>query len=149
MKRGIIIGSAAVAGAVGALTFPAGAYSPSFLVGESAPPLVNPTNSPNPSTSPNPSNSPTTGQARTLVGDAIQTRYGTVQIQLKVTGTKIDAVEVLQAPTGQNARFTNYAVPILIRETMNAQSANISSVSGASYTSMGFIQSLQSAYAQM
>jgi uncharacterized protein with FMN-binding domain len=103
----------------------------------------------NPSGSPTPSSSATNPQSRTLVGDTINTRYGAVQIQLKVSGTTIDAVEILQAPSGSNARFTNYAIPILIRETLKAQSANVNSVSGASYTSQGFIQSLQSAFSQM
>ncbi len=145
MKRGIIIGSAAVAGAVGSFVFPAGAFTPAVLVGESAAPITNPTSTPNPSSSATPTNS----QSRTLVGDTVNTRYGPVQIQLNVTGTTIDSVDILQAPTGSNARFTNYAIPILIRETLDAQSANISSVSGASYTSQGFMQSLQSAYSQM
>ncbi|MCX6402384.1 MAG: FMN-binding protein [Actinobacteria bacterium] len=143
MKRGIFIASAAVVGGIGAFVFPAGAYMPGVLVGESPAPLVNP------SGSPTPSSSATNPQSRTLVGDTINTRYGAVQIQLKVSGTTIDAVEILQAPSGSNARFTNYAIPILIRETLKAQSANVNSVSGASYTSQGFIQSLQSAFSQM
>lgn len=148
MKRGLLVGGTALVGALGSFMFPAGAYSPGILVGEPSTPLT-PTTNPTSSSTPNPSSSSTTGQSRTLVGDTIQTRYGPVQIQLNVTGKTIDSVDILQVPTGQNARFTNYAVPILIRETLAAQSANIANVSGASYTSMGFIQSLQSAYSQM
>jgi uncharacterized protein with FMN-binding domain len=143
MKRGIFIASAAVVGGIGAFVFPAGAYMPEALVGQAPASLVNPTGSPAPSSS------ATNPQSRTLVGDTINTRYGDVQIQLKVTGTTIDAVEILQAPLGSNARFTNYAIPILIRETLKAQSANVNSVSGASYTSQGYIQSLQSAFSQL
>jgi uncharacterized protein with FMN-binding domain len=146
MKRGIVIAGAAVVGGMGALVFPAGAYMPGVLVGESPAPIVNPTVSPTPSSS---ATSTQSTQNRTLVGDTINTRYGAVQIQLKVSGTKINSVEILQAPSGSNARFTNYAIPILIRETIQAQSANVNSVSGASYTSQGFIQSLQSAFSQM
>lgn len=145
MKRGLIIGSAAAAGAIGSIVFPAGAYSPEILVGQSAAPIVNPTGTPNPTNSATAPNN----QNRTLVGDAIKTRYGTVQIQINVSGTTINSVDILQAPTGSNARFTNYAIPILIRETLKAQSANISNVSGASYTSQGYVKSLQSAVSQM
>ena len=143
MKRGIIIGGTAVACSVGAFVFPAGEHMPTFLVGEAATSLITIDQTPNPS------GSATDPQKRTLIGDTIDTRYGPVQIQLNVTGTKIDSVDILKAPTGENARFTNYAMPILMRETVKAQSANISSVSGASYTSMGFIQSLQTAISQM
>lgn len=151
MKRGLLVGGTALVGALGSFMFPAGAYSPGLLVGEPSAPLTpttNPTSDPTSSSTPNPSSS-SASQTRTLVGDTAQTRYGPVQIQLKVTGKTIDAVEILQVPTGQNARFTNYAIPILIRETLNAQSANIANVSGASYTSAGFMQSLQSALSQM
>ena len=143
MKRGIFIASAAVVGGIGAFVFPAGAYMPGVLVGESPAPIVNPSNTPTPSST------ATNTQSRTLVGDTVNTRYGAVQIQLKVSGTTIDSVEILKAPSGSNARFTNYAIPILIRETLKAQSANVNSVSGASYTSQGFIQSLQSAFSQL
>lgn len=139
MKRGIILGSAAVASVIGSFTFPAGAYNPIALVGQ---PLEN-------NFEPKPQNTSTDPTSRTLVGDVVNTKYGPVQLQINVTGTKIDSVDMLQVPTGENARFTNYSVPILMRETIKAQSANISTVSGASYTSMGYIQSLESAIAQM
>ncbi|MEN9692686.1 MAG: hypothetical protein RLZZ330_330 [Actinomycetota bacterium] len=147
MKRGLLVGGTAVVGALGSFMFPAGAYTPELLVGEpTAPLVVNPTTTPNP----NPSDTASSAsQSRTLVGDTVQTRYGPVQIQVNVTGTTIDSVDILQVPTGQNARFTNYSIPILIRETLKAQSANIANVSGASYTSMGYTQSLQSALAKM
>lgn len=139
MKRGIILGSAAVASVVGSFTFPAGAYNPVALVGQ---PLDN-------AFEPQPASTSTDPATRTLVGKLVNTRYGPVQLQINVTGTTIDSVDMLQVPTGENARFTNYAVPILMRETVEAQSANISVVSGASYTSMGFIESLQSAISQL
>jgi hypothetical protein len=81
MKRGLIIGGTAVASAVGAFVFPAGAYMPTILVGEAAASLINPDKSPNPSTS------NTDSQIRTLVGETVNTRYGPVQIQINVNGT--------------------------------------------------------------
>jgi uncharacterized protein with FMN-binding domain len=79
----------------------------------------------------------------------VQTPYGPVQVAVVVNGTQITSVNVAQAPSGRNQRFTDYAIPILTQETLDAQNANISVASGASYTSMGFIQSLQSALSQM
>jgi uncharacterized protein with FMN-binding domain len=56
-------------------------------------------------------------------------------------------VAVLQYPNGnsRDGEINSYALPILIRETVNAQSANIDMVSGATITSGGYVQSLQSA----
>ncbi len=139
MKRGIVISIGALAGAIGSLMYPAGALSPEFLVGDISAPSDNPTSG---------SSTTTTGE-RTLTGDAVQTAYGPVQVEVVVNGTEITAVNVLQSPTGRNQRFTDYAIPILTQETLDAQSANISNASGASYTSMGFIQSLQSALSHM
>ena len=71
--------------------------------------------------------------------------YGTVQVQIVVSGGQITTVNVLKAPSGKNSSYTNYAVPILTQETLDAQSANISAAGGASFTSRAYIKSLQSA----
>ena len=62
-------------------------------------------------------------------------------------GGKITKVTVLQHPSGnpRDAEINDYALPILIQETLNAQSANIDMVSGATVTSDGYVQSLQAA----
>jgi uncharacterized protein with FMN-binding domain len=68
-------------------------------------------------------------------------------LQITLTGGKLTAVEVLQVP-GDNPKdqqINDYAVPVLKQETLTAQSASIDSVSGATYTSDGYITSLQSA----
>lgn len=82
---------------------------------------------------------------RTVTGSPISYQYGTVQVQLKLKGKKITAVNVLQAPSGRSQQFTDYSIPTLKSEVLKAQSAKIAMVSGATYTSMGFIQSLASA----
>lgn len=86
----------------------------------------------------------------TVTGDTIQTMYGPVQIQLVVTGGNISNVRVLQYPRSMSydIQLDNYALPILIRETEQQQSAHINMVSGATYTSDGYIRSLQSALDQ-
>jgi uncharacterized protein with FMN-binding domain len=90
---------------------------------------------------------PKPGASRTVVGDAIQTQYGVVQIKATVAGTRIAQVSYVQltAYDGQSQQINSYAAPILLQETLSAQSANIDTVSGATYTSEGYIQSLQSA----
>jgi uncharacterized protein with FMN-binding domain len=70
-----------------------------------------------------------------------------VQVQVVVSGTKISNVSFLQltAYDGRSEQINSQAAPILLQETLSAQSANIDTVSGASYTSEGYVQSLQSA----
>jgi uncharacterized protein with FMN-binding domain len=91
-----------------------------------------------------------TAQTRTVTGSAIQTRWGPVQVQLTVSGGKITDVAMLQYPNGNGTdqQISSYALPILMQDTMSAQSANIDMVSGATYTSTGYLQSLQSAIDQ-
>ncbi|MFF5158735.1 FMN-binding protein [Streptomyces sp. NPDC000348] len=85
-------------------------------------------------------------QARTVTGDVAQTQYGPVQVRITVGGGKITGAEAVQAPRGgQSDRITSEAVPQLNRAAVAAQSAEIDAVSGATYTSAGYRQSLQSA----
>ncbi|WP_310526516.1 FMN-binding protein [Nocardioides sp.] len=86
----------------------------------------------------------------TITGDTVQTRWGPVQVEVSVAGSKITGVSVLQYPDTNptDAQINGYALPILVDETMTAQSANIDMVSGATYTSTGYQQSLQSALDQ-
>ena len=104
-----------------------------------------PTGSSAPRTS---SSAPSGGtRARTVAGDAVQTNYGVVQVAVALTGTHIDNVTFLQltAYDGQSQFINSQAAPILVQETLAKQSAQIDNVSGASYTSAGYAQSLQSA----
>jgi uncharacterized protein with FMN-binding domain len=83
----------------------------------------------------------------TFTGDAINTPYGTVQIALVVQNGQIVDVQELQLPSDRqlSAQISREAGPMLRQEVLQAQSANIQGVSGASYTSYGFYLSLQSA----
>ena len=80
-------------------------------------------------------------------GNAANTAYGPVQIQLIERNSKIVKVAVLVQPanTLHDIQIGAFAFPKLISETLTAQSGKIDAVSGASYTSAGYIQSLQSA----
>ncbi|MZG14090.1 FMN-binding protein [Streptomyces sp. SID5914] len=81
-----------------------------------------------------------------LTGDAAQTQYGPVQVRVTVSGGKITDVEALQAPKGgRSDQVTADAVPKLNRAAVAAGNADIDAVSGATYTSAGYTQSLQSA----
>ncbi|GGV62059.1 hypothetical protein GCM10010294_12340 [Streptomyces griseoloalbus] len=82
----------------------------------------------------------------TVTGAAARTQYGAVQVRLTVSGGKITRAEAVQAPKGgRSDRITSHAVPQLNQAAVSAQSAEIDAVSGATYTSAGYRQSLQSA----
>ncbi|WP_030343998.1 FMN-binding protein [Streptomyces sp. NRRL S-1022] len=88
-------------------------------------------------------------QARTVTGKAVQTQYGPVQVRITVSGGKITKAEAVQAPKGGlSDQKTQLAVPRLNQEAVAAGTADIDAVSGATYTSTGYRQSLQSALDQ-
>jgi uncharacterized protein with FMN-binding domain len=88
--------------------------------------------------------------ARTVTGTVANTQYGPMQVQLTLNGTKITKVTVLQRTNdgAESDEIDGNAIPKLTSETLAAQSAHIDAVSGATYTSSGYIQSLQSALDQ-
>ena len=88
--------------------------------------------------------------ASTVTGDSVGTPYGPVQVRVAVDGSTITDVTVLQYPDqdGHSVQINQYALPQLINETLDAQGSGISMVSGATYTSQGYLQSLQSALDQ-
>ncbi|MEU3839834.1 FMN-binding protein [Streptomyces sp. NPDC028635] len=84
--------------------------------------------------------------AGTVTGDVARTQYGAVQVRLTVAGGRITEAEAVQAPKGGHSdQVTAMAVPRLNRAAVAAGSADIDAVSGATYTSAGYKQSLQSA----
>jgi len=96
------------------------------------------------------STSPAT--TRSATGSTVNFNFGTLAVQVTVDGTKITKITVPSLNDGGNYRSQSIdamAIPVLTQEAMTAQSANIQSVSGASYTSAGFTQSLQNALTQL
>jgi uncharacterized protein with FMN-binding domain len=92
----------------------------------------------------------TTTGTKTVAGTLIETRYGPVQVQVTVANGKIATVTATQLPSeGRSGRISDYAAPILSGEAMTAQSARIDLVSGATYTSSAYEQSLQAALDQV
>ena len=88
-----------------------------------------------------------TAGVHSVTGGTVQTQWGPVQLKVTFDGTRITAVDVLQQPDGtpRDEEINSQALPILTQETLAAQSAKIDAVSGATYTSQGYLQSLQSA----
>ncbi|WP_158867413.1 FMN-binding protein [Leifsonia sp. AG29] len=110
-----------------------------------------PSSSASAGSTPSASASPSAAAAtRTITGSAVDTRYGPVQVRITLSGSTITAVDTVQSPNGngRDQEINQQALPILQKEALASQSANIDSVSGATYTSEGYIQSLQSALDQ-
>ncbi|MGW7608328.1 FMN-binding protein [Streptomyces sp. NPDC054766] len=84
---------------------------------------------------------------RTVTGDTVQTRWGPVQVRITLKDGRITDATAVAYPSDnpKDQEINSYAIPQLRRETLAAQSAQIDSVSGATYTSDGYMQSLQSA----
>ena len=82
---------------------------------------------------------------RTINGDVVDTPYGPVQVAVVLNGNRITDVQALQTPNigGRSARLAELATPILRQEVLQAQSAQVDTVSGATYTSEGYAQSVQ------
>jgi uncharacterized protein with FMN-binding domain len=87
------------------------------------------------------------GPATTVTGDVVQTVYGPVQVRITVAGGQVTAVTAPQYPqdTPRDDQINEYAIPRLNSEAVAAGSADIDAVSGATYTSQGYVGSLQSA----
>jgi uncharacterized protein with FMN-binding domain len=80
-------------------------------------------------------------------GSPADTEFGPVQVQLNVSGGRIVSATAINYPqeSGHDLRINSYAIPVLQQETVSAQNAQIDTVSGATVTSNGYRQSLQSA----
>ena len=96
----------------------------------------------------------TTGAKGTFTGQktgtAVQIPFGTVQVQVTFQNGKITDVQAVQMPSDQrhSAEISSAVAPMLHDEVLQAQSAQVNTISGATYTSQGYLQSLQSALDQ-
>jgi uncharacterized protein with FMN-binding domain len=91
------------------------------------------------------------GAGKTLTGKAWPTVYGPVQVKITVAGGRVTAATAVSYPvnTPRDAQINAFAIPQLNKEAVAAGSAKIDTVSGATYTSGGYIGSLQSALDQL
>ena len=89
----------------------------------------------------------TASDARTATGTAVDTQYGAAQVRVTVKGGKITDIEALQLQGNdpRSLQISSSAEPILKQEALAKQSADIDAVSGATFTSDSYTQSLQSA----
>jgi uncharacterized protein with FMN-binding domain len=83
----------------------------------------------------------------TADGPVINTQYGPVQVRIVLTGGHLTDVSAIQLPndSSHSQQISSYARPLLRQEALAAGSAHIDIVSGATYTSTGYAQSLQAA----
>jgi len=153
MRRVILAVTGTVAGLVALLSFrshvpsvPAGASGASGNTGTSAAGASAAGAAGAGAGQPTPSASLAAGE-RAIDGNVANTAYGPVQVQVLVKNSKIVTVNILEQPssTAHDLQIGQFAFPQLIHETLTAQSGRIDAVSGATYTSQGYIQSLQSA----
>jgi uncharacterized protein with FMN-binding domain len=105
---------------------------------------------PSPSATSTPSTA-TASATKVITGSTVDTRYGPIQLQVTFSGSTITAITALQTPNQdrRSVSINEQAVPMLTQEAMSSQSAKIDTISGATYTSEGYIQSLQSAIDQL
>lgn len=147
MKRAILVGTGTVAGVAAVLALnPDGSTTAVGLTrpaSAQAPTAVGPsTRSAAPSTT-----SGTTTTTTTATGSAVDVGYGTVQVQATLSGGRIVDIQALSLPQndGHSAMISSQAFPMLVQQALSAQSSQIAGISGASYTSYGFEQSLRAA----
>jgi uncharacterized protein with FMN-binding domain len=88
---------------------------------------------------------PAQGGKRTVKGDTVDTPYGGVTVTITLTGDKITDISAVLPTAGESAARAANAGPKLKQQALAKQSADIDSVSGATYTSEGYKESLQSA----
>lgn len=110
-----------------------------------------PSPSPSPAGTSTPAAGSTTSSTVTVAGGVSQTRYGPVQVSVTFSGTTIVDVQTLQSPSAEreSQQIAERSTPVLAEEVLAAQSAKIDTVSGATYTSEGYRQSVQSAIDQV
>ncbi len=136
MKRALPVLVLTVAGLI-----PVWRYAPSTDTASSTTEAAEPAATP--SSTPSASASSSSGTSTKVVaGSTVNTEKGAVQVEVTFEDDKISSVRMLQQP---NHPQTEAAVPKLIEETLEAQSADIDTVSGATVTSEGYIESLQAA----
>lgn len=121
-----------------------GASAPAAVPSNSTPSSSTPAGSAPGSSAPA---SSTASAAKTVTGDSVDTRWGPVQVQITVQNGTLTAVQAVVYPENnpRDEQINSYAIPQLNSEALAAKSAQIDMVSGATYTSEGYLGSLQSA----
>jgi uncharacterized protein with FMN-binding domain len=139
MRRSPIVLSATIAGTAGVLAFHPHAQASQATTVRTA--------AATPAATSTAKSASTPAGSGTATGDPIATRYGDVQVRVTVRKGKIVTIDALQltADDPRSAQISAYAAPQLQQEALSTQSAAIDAISGATYTSAAYAQSLQSA----
>ncbi len=149
MRRITLALVATVAGVVLLLSYKTSLSGPGTNAGSGqvgAPPGIVRQATPAPSTSDSAAPRPATGGDVTVNGSLQDNGFGPIQVQIQVSGGKIvDVVALAQPADGHSRRINSYALPRLRQEVLDAQSAHIDAVSGATATSEAYVKSLQAA----
>ena len=152
MRRAPIVISATVFGSAAVLGFHAhGAATPVPTVAttstSSAPPRSSARSSARSSSSTRTTRTSSQSAAKTVTGTAMNTRYGPAQVRVTVSNGKILRVEAveLQNIDPKSQAISSYAAPVLQQSVLSRQTAAVDTVSGATYTSLSYEASLQSA----
>jgi uncharacterized protein with FMN-binding domain len=155
MRRALLAMSGTVAGLVMLLSFkthPAMLSTPPAALATPEPsPAASGSAAPTAASSASGSAAPTTSAGtKTVTGAAADTRYGPVQVQITVTDGTVTDVSAVDYPQNdpRDQQINSFAIPQLNQEATAAKNTNIDFVSGATYTSQGYVQSLQSALDQ-
>ena len=103
--------------------------------------------SPTPTATPTPTPAASGLKSGSFTGQTYANPYGNVQVQVVISGGKITDVKTIQYPNGhqQSVFINSQALPLLEQEVLKAQSAQINIIGGATFTSQGYAQSVQSA----
>jgi uncharacterized protein with FMN-binding domain len=165
MKRAVIVTGATVVGVAWLLSYkitpqhlgpvanvPPTPNSSNTSPTPSASPLATPSPPPTPLATPSPSPTPSAPAAvnGTFTGSDFPNRFGDVVVRVVITNGRITDVQAVQLPTdrAESAYISQQAGPLLRQEALQAQSANIDIIGGATYTSQSYAQSLESALQQ-
>ncbi len=135
MRRSPIVLTATIAGTAGVLAFHPHASA------------VQPVTASAPSTTPAPTSAGTSSGTGSATGDAVDTKYGAAQVRVTISNGKIVTIEPLQLQGNdpRSIQISSSAEPTLQQEALTKQSAGVDAVSGATFTSASYTQSLQSA----
>src|SRR5579864_1791406 len=159
MKRATLVTGVTIVGVAWLLNYKATAHqltalapaSPTQGPGNPASPSSSPSAA-TPSATPPPSPSPSAPAAAsgTFTGSDFPNRFGDVQVRVVISNGHITDVQAVQLPSdrAESAYISQQVGPWLRSEALQAQSANINIISGATYTSESYVQSLESALQQ-
>jgi uncharacterized protein with FMN-binding domain len=151
MRRVVIIVLFTIAGLVPLVRYHPGGSSPTTTAAHTSAsqptgPVTSTTSAPPTPGGPTPTPSPSATATKTVNGSTVDTEFGPYQVQVVFTGSKITDVQIITEPGDRHSqRIADAAAPTLRQEALQAQSAHVDTVSGATATSDAYAQSLQAA----